>query len=99
MLLLQQMVVLFFLMAVGYYCYRKEIITDEVSKKLSAIVVNIANPAMILTGCMSENKVQGKELLLLAIIITGVYASLLLLAVLIPRMLRVEKKAGVPIRL
>lgn len=93
MLLLQQMVVLFFLMAVGYYCYRKEIITDEVSKKLSAIVVNIANPAMILTGCMSENKVQGKELLLLAIIITGVYASLLLLAVLIPRMLRVEKKS------
>lgn len=93
MLLLQQMVVLFFLMAVGYYCYRKEIITDEVSKKLSAIVVNIANPAMILTGCMSENKIQGKELLLLAVIITGVYASLLILAILIPRILRVEKKS------
>lgn len=98
MLLLQQMIILFLLMAVGYYCYRKEIITDEVSKKLSAIVVNIANPAMILTGGMSENKIQGKELLLLAGIITVVYASLLLLAVVIPRILRVEKKAGEPIR-
>lgn len=93
MLLLQQMVVLFLLMAVGYYCYRKEIITDEVSKKLSMIVVNIANPAMILTGCMGEGKIQGRELLMVAVLIVAVYASLLLLALLIPLLLRIEKKS------
>ena len=43
MLLFNQMVVLFILMGIGYLCYKKGIITDEVSKKLSAIVVNIAN--------------------------------------------------------
>ena len=40
MLLLEQMLVLFLIMCVGYYSYRKEIITDEVNQKLSAIVVN-----------------------------------------------------------
>ena len=59
MLLLEQMVVLFILMGIGFFCYKKQIITDEVSRKLSAIVVNIANPALILTGCMGEEKMKG----------------------------------------
>ena len=80
MLLLQQMIVLFILMGIGYFCYRKAIITDEVSKKLSAIVVNIANPALILTGCMGEDRIQGKELLLTGGIMLAMYAVLLILA-------------------
>lgn len=91
MLLLQQMTVLFILMALGYFCYKKEIITDEVSKKISAIVVNIANPALVLTGCMGENKIEGKELLMVAGIVVVMYAVLILLAMIIPVLLRVEK--------
>lgn len=93
MLLLQQMVVLFLLMAVGFYCYKKSIITDEVSKKLSAIVVNIANPAMVLTGCMSDDKIHGSELILTAVVMVGIYVVLLILAQIVPRLLRVEKKS------
>lgn len=93
MLLLQQMIVLFILMGVGYLCYRREIITDEVSKKLSAIVVNIANPALVLSACMGENKIQGRELLMIAVIVIAVYVTLLLLALVIPRLLRVEQKS------
>lgn len=93
MLLLQQMIVLFLLMAVGFWCYKKSIITDEVSKKLSAIVVNIANPAMILTGCMGEEKIHGSELLLTAVIMVCIYAVLLILAQLLPRILKVEKRS------
>lgn len=93
MLLLEQMVVLFLLMGVGFYCYKKGIITDETSKKISAIVVNIANPAMILTGCMSDEKIEGEELLMVAVIVIGVYAVLLVLASLLPYILRVEKKS------
>ncbi|MBD5501967.1 MAG: AEC family transporter [Lachnospiraceae bacterium] len=92
MLLLQQMVVLFFLMGIGFFCSKKEIITEEVSKKLSAIVVNIANPALVLTGCMGENKMEGRELLMVAGIVAAVYAALVLLAMLIPRLLFIEKK-------
>lgn len=92
MLLLQQMVVLFFLMGIGFFCSKKGIITEEVSKKLSAIVVNIANPALVLTGCMGENKMEGRELLMVAGIVIAVYAALVLLAMLIPRFLFIEKK-------
>lgn len=93
MLLLQQMIVLFILMGVGYLCYRKEIITDEVSKKLSAIVVNIANPALVLSACMGENKIQGRELLMIAGIVIAVYTALLLLALVIPRILLVDRES------
>ena len=46
-MLLEQMIVLFLLMGVGFLCYKKSLITDEVSKKLSSVVVNVANPALV----------------------------------------------------
>ena len=93
MLLFEQMVVLFILMGIGYFCYKKEIITDEVSKKLSAIVVNIANPAMVLTGCMGEEKIQGSELLVTVVIIIAIYTALVILAQFLPHVLHIEKKS------
>ena len=50
MVMLQQMIVMFLMMAVGYLCYRKQILTEEVSRKVSAIVVKVANPCMILSS-------------------------------------------------
>lgn len=93
MLLLEQMIVLFLLMGVGFYCYKKDIITDESSKKLSAMVINIANPAMVLTGCMGENKIKGQELLQVALIIVLMYGVLLLLAMVLPMLLKIEKRS------
>lgn len=93
MLLLEQMVVLFLLMGIGYLCYKKGIINDEAGKKLSAIVVNIANPALVLTGCLGEDKIQGKELLTTVFIIVVMYLALLLIAQILPKLLRVEKES------
>lgn len=94
MLLLQQMIVLFLLMLIGFFCYKKEIITDEVSKKISAIVVNIANPAMILSGGMDDSSViAGKELITVLIIIAVMYTVLVLLGQLMPKLLRVDLKS------
>ena len=63
MVMLQQMIVMFLMMAVGYLCYKKQILTDEVSKKVSAIVVNVANPCMILSSALTDQQMQGRELL------------------------------------
>lgn len=93
MLLLEQMVVLFLLMGIGYLCYKKGIITDESGKKLSAIVVNIANPALVLTGCLGEEKIQGRELLATVAIIVVMYLALLLVAQILPVLLKVEKES------
>ena len=64
MLLLQQMIVLFFMMLLGYYIRKKEFITDTTCKQLSWLVVNVANPAMIISGSVnSESVIRGNELL------------------------------------
>ncbi len=93
MLLLQQMIVLFILMGIGYYCYKKGIITDEVSRKLSAIVVNIANPALVLVGGMGEERISGEELRDTIVIALFMYAALLILAAVLPGLLRIEEKS------
>lgn len=93
MLLLEQMLVLFLIMCVGYYSCRKGIITDEVNQKLSAIVVNIANPAMVLSSSMGNEKVQKQELLIMAILAVAVFAGLILLASFLPRLLQLEKRS------
>jgi len=93
MLLLEQMIVLFILMGIGYFCYKKNIITDEVSRKLSAIVVNIANPALVLIGGMGEERISGEELRLTIVIALLMYAALLVLAAILPAVLRIEEKS------
>lgn len=92
MLLLEQMIVLFLIMCVGYYSHKKGIITDEVNNKLSAIVVNIANPAMILSSSMGDEKVQKQEMLIMAILAVAVFAVLILMASFLPMLFRLEKR-------
>lgn len=93
MLLLEQMIVLFILMGIGFFCYKRGVITEEVSRKLSAIVVNIANPALVLTGGMGEEKISGQDLRLTLMIVVFMYAALLLLALVLPGLLRVEGRS------
>ncbi len=93
MLLLEQMIVLFLIMGVGFFCYRKSIITDEVSKKLSSIVVFIANPAMILSSGMAEDRIEGSELVLMMILAIVTYGALILLACILPLILRIDHKS------
>lgn len=90
MLLLQQMIVLFIFMGIGLFCGKKGFISDSSAKTLSFIVVNIANPAMILNaGLSDEASIQGKELAFMFILAIGVFAFLILLGYIIPPILRV----------
>lgn len=93
MVMLQQMTVMFLMMAVGYLCYKKQILTEEVSKKVSAIVVNVANPCMILSSALTDQKMQGKELLQMLAIVALMYVFLLVLAQLLPKILRIRKES------
>lgn len=93
MVMLQQMIVMFLMMTVGYLCYKKQILTEEVSKKISAIVVNVANPCMILSSALTDQKMQGKELLQTLAIVVFMYAFLLIVAQLLPKILRIRKES------
>lgn len=92
MILLQQMIVLFFIMMVGFLCRKVGIINDEASKSLSGIVVNVANPALILSSTINkESAIAGKELVLTVVLALVIYGVLLVLAEVLPRLLHVSK--------
>ena len=93
MVMLQQMIVMFLMMAVGYLCYRRQILTEEVSKKVSAIVVNVANPCMILSSALTYQQMQGKELVQTLAIVVIMYVFLLVMAQLLPRILCIQKES------
>lgn len=93
MVMLQQMIVMFLMMAVGYLCYRKQILTEEMSRKVSAIVVNVANPCMILSSALTDQQMQGKELVQTLAIVVMMYVFLLVVAQLLPRILCIQKES------
>ena len=91
--MLQQMIVMLLMMAVGYLCYRRQILTEEVSRKVSAIVVNVANPCMILSSALTDQQMQGKELVQTLAIVVIMYVFLLVMAQLLPRILCIQKES------
>lgn len=93
MIILRQMIILFLIMLVGIICRKKGIITNEGSKVISALVVNVANPALILSASINkESVVKGRELLFVAALSIGVYIFLFIMAQIIVTVLRVDKQ-------
>lgn len=88
MVALQQMLVLFIIMMIGFIAYKKNIITDETSKKLSAIVVNISNPALILSSVTGNATVTGAELVETMFVAIGMYVFLIAVAALVPAIIK-----------
>lgn len=92
MLLFQQMLVLFTYMIVGYIASNKKIFSDEFSDKISWLVLNVANPMMIISSAVnSDGSISGDELILTAKIAVAIYALLLILASIVPFIFRLQK--------
>jgi predicted permease len=90
MVLLEQMIVLFILMGVGFFCGKKGFMNDELASGLSWIVVHVATPGMILAAGMNdETTIRGKELLLGFVIAIAVYVFLIALSFLVLPLIRV----------
>lgn len=89
--ILQQMIVLFIIMGIGLAAYKSNIITSETRGKLSSIVVNIANPALILSSVSGEAvNIKNTELLKTLGIAMIIYIILILLAGVIPVLIGTE---------
>lgn len=63
-IILSQMLMLFAMMLVGYFVWKKEWMDEDGYQKLSKIVVNILNPILIVNGVLGKNS-QGNTNLLL----------------------------------
>lgn len=94
MIILEKMLVLFLVMMIGYAACRKQMITEEVSKKISGMIVNIANPAIILSSVTDDDisLIEGEQIIITILFSFLLYGVLLIAAEAVPRLLRADKK-------
>lgn len=92
-IILQQMVIIFLLIGTGMFLYRKKMLSENASKDLSGLIVNVTNPALLICSAFSDApKVSLKELGTAFLLYIIVYAILILAGFLIPHLLRVPSK-------
>lgn len=93
MIVLQQMLIFFILMVLGVMARKVGIIAESNQKQLSSLIVNIACPALVLTGATNSTSHMKVSETLFAL---GVAAGLMILTVVIahfiPIILRYPKK-------
>lgn len=87
---LQQMVMIFILIAVGLLLYKKEMLSEITAKQISGIIVNVTNPALLVCSAFQDGpKVSLQELGIALGIYLVVYGILIATGYLIPYILRV----------
>lgn len=85
------MIVLAIIMLIGFFLAKKDILDQVTGKKISWIVVNICNPALMISGALGENRLPEELLLQTFLVAGGMYAVLLILGLLMPYILRDNK--------
>ena len=53
-IIFQKLLVLFGFMLIGYLSYKKKWISDDTSSQISGLIVNIFNPALIISGVIGS---------------------------------------------
>ncbi len=74
-IVLQQMGVISILVAIGIYLYKTDVVDNIVSKKLSVIVMDICNPALILASILSGSITATHDDLITALILGAIFYS------------------------
>lgn len=93
MLILQQMIIFVLLMAAGALARRYEILTPANQPQITKLVVNIAYPAIILSGVTGKGpRIEGAELAYAFGVILIMLVLLMISAWLLPRILRYPKE-------
>lgn len=96
MILFQQMLILFFLMLLGWWLARKGELDNKISGFLSMLIVKIANPCLVLSGCVNGNHMDQNTFLTTMGLAVGVYIVWILLAeAVIPLFFKEKKEQNV----
>lgn len=91
-IVIQQMLVLFALMVVGYACYKGTWLDKNAYGKLSKIVVNVMNPMLIINGVLNKDTGNDYRKVLVNLALVGIYFVLLIaLSFLIVKILKIRK--------
>ncbi len=89
---LQQMVIIFILIGIGMILFRRGLLSEEGSKQLSGLIINITNPALLICSALEDGpKASLQELGIALAVYAAVFAILIAVGFLIPCLLRVPK--------
>lgn len=94
LIVLQQMIVLFAIMMVGYFCYKKTWLDKNAYGKLSKIVINIMNPMLIINGVINKDIGNDYGKIIQNLILIVIYFVLLIsLSFLVVKLLKLKHSA------
>lgn len=93
LVIFQQLLILFGLMSLGFYAQKRGWMTDPVSRSVSAMVVNIFNPMIMLSGAVSRSEDATGAMVLENLILCCIYfAAATLLSYPLLRLIRVPRE-------
>jgi predicted permease len=81
------------MMMVGYVLYKKEILKEGASATISAIVINVCNPALLISSSFNRDTSVTNDKVILAVIAGAVLFGVLIIAsFVVPAILHVDSK-------
>ena len=90
--ILQQMAVIAVLVSIGVFAGRRGIVDAVSSKSISRLIIDICNPALMLTSVLSGDITAGHtELLIAGAVAVIFYAVLVIIGFVLPSLLKVER--------
>lgn len=91
-IVLQQMIIIFILIGIGMILFRRGLLSEDGSKQLSGIIINVTNPALLICSALDdEPKASLRELGIALAAYAAVFAILIAVGFLLPYLLRVPK--------
>jgi len=86
------MVIIFLLIGIGMILYRRKLITEEGSKQISGLIINVTNPALLICSALDDGpKASLRELGMALAAYAAVFVLLIAVGFLIPYLLRIPK--------
>ena len=87
---LKQMIMMFLLIMTGYFLYKRRLISSAASKDMSALVVNVCSPALIISSVLSGSVPASRSSTgIVALLAVCSYFILIFLAYILVRLLRI----------
>lgn len=91
-IVIEQMIIIFLLIFVGFVLHRTKILTDDASKVISVIILNVCNPALLISSSLeSDSRISISELSTGTLFFILMYVVLIILSLIVPIILRIEK--------
>lgn len=91
-IVIQQMIIIFILIMVGFTLNRTGFLSDATSKQISSIILKVCNPALLISSALeSDGKISLTELSSGLILFAVMYLILIAISLFLPAILRIEK--------